>query len=109
MCAQCTYWQQEGGGVIVLLQQHPAHHGFLSLRPSHNPTHPSPTKQIADHVLRQHAYREAGETDTSAPRDRDISDLLAASHDDYASRQDAPLWLKQGGSAGANEKVGTKG
>ena len=60
-------------------------------------------------MLRQHAYREAGETDTSAPRDRDVSDLLSGTHDDYASRADTPLWLKAAAGVGVrSEQVGPR-
>lgn len=67
-------------------------------------------KQVAQHVLRGHLYRQPGETSDTPPTEPGIMDLMAEIklNSDYKRASAAPVWLKGGnvlnghhGAAGA--------
>uniref|UniRef100_A0A383WE42 DNA replication licensing factor MCM3 n=1 Tax=Tetradesmus obliquus TaxID=3088 RepID=A0A383WE42_TETOB len=73
-------------------------------------------KEVAEHVLRGHLYRQPGETSETAPTEPGIMDLMAEIKlgGDYKKGSGAPVWLKGGnvlnahhgaaaGGAGADE------
>lgn len=55
-------------------------------------------KEVAQHVLRGHLYRQPGETSESPPVEPGIMDLMAEIkiNSDYKRGAEAPVWLKGG-------------
>ncbi|WIA38104.1 hypothetical protein OEZ86_001466 [Tetradesmus obliquus] len=68
-------------------------------------------KEVAEHVLRGHLYRQPGETSETAPTEPGIMDLMAEIKlgGDYKKGSGAPVWLKGGNVLNAHHGAAASG